>query len=680
MSEHRARGRSPTAGTTAALARAAGALVLAALAAGAGCATPEAPPLAEAIGRVKGADAPAPWRLALAPLEVRLSAAIGPSPTAEEHWSPVPLEPKLVRGILSSAAARSNAFAAIDWDRSLERFEAPPLAPEGAGRGGTGGAGEAAASRAVVRPSAIAVPPTLTARLAYLVAEPPPRGHVGGLYFERGADLLLTARVSRCSVGFVEHLSGHWANVVFLYIMWVWPAWLVADESYEARLEVEVELRAVAADRPLWTRTYRARALGELDSASRGWTFTGTLTIPGWLEPDNYRAAGERLLPYAWNEVAAELAKDLAAATLTVEEQRARGLRPAESAAVPKAGEPAERAGAPGAVTGTATAAGAAAVGGTAAAHAPGAVTRTAAATPPPARDEIEAGLPATLAVVVGAPKVLRSPILPPRFAAEEAEAVARLLVDPERGGLPPRNVSRVIEGRAPSSAYDAAPARLAVIPQLRMRAARARERDTVLVYFAGAGFALGGECWLVPRDLVASDARASAISLADIDRALGPCKARQVVVLDTSFDGEVRPGVPSRTVPPELIPGAASGPDSPVRAALERFAARHPRRVVIAAGAPGASVDALSPLGAQQQGLFTATLLAAASSDATDVDRDGTISLLEAFAAARRETGRISAASGEPQVPAMYPPGPDGEARAREVALSRAGGGAAAR
>jgi hypothetical protein len=253
------------------------------------------------------------------------------------------------------------------------------------------------------------------------------------------------------------------------------------------------------------------------------------------------------------------------------------------------------------------------------------------------------------------------------RVASDDAQAFSDFLrvsgangVSPQTGGLPGRNITTLVE-RAPSRAR--------VLETLKERASHAGPDDLLLLYYAGYGLELGGHAYLVPYDLDPEAPAESALSLAEIDRALSDCRARQVVILDASFGGRARAGEPVRTLDAVLLRSAGDEPAAPadVAADLERFARR--RTVLLGAGAKGVASE-LSPIPEDKKGLFTSRRIAAGHSEAADTDRDGVLSVQEVFGAAGRETTRLSARVGLRQVPELL--GADDEGR--KLLLARPG------
>jgi hypothetical protein len=243
------------------------------------CAAPPAPPLATALEAVPKSREPAPLRLAVGPLETAPEASLGPRGEGE-HWAPIPFDAPGARAGLVAAAAAPRAFEEV-------RFL------------------DALAEREVARGDA----PLLEGQ-AFRVPDPAPEGAVVAAAFDARADLALTLRVLRHRVRYEGRNSLFLPNIANFFFG-IWTAWLVADEQYAGEVTLDAEVRAVGTGARLWQRRYERSAVLDLDHFQRGWMLTGIFTVPAWLSADNYRAAGKVVLPYAWNEVAAALARDL---------------------------------------------------------------------------------------------------------------------------------------------------------------------------------------------------------------------------------------------------------------------------------------------------------------------------------------------------------------------------------
>jgi len=552
-----------------------------------GCASPPAPELKAALAAGSPPARASAYRVAVAPLEVAPAAALRPA-DPEDTSSPVPIDLPRLRADLTEAALASGAFdpARVEFLEALAEHERLPAEARGAVAGAAeGGRGDAAA------PSSGDDEEARPGTPAFRVPAPCPPEKVLQAAFERRADLVLTFRVRKHAVRYVERNGWFGFNIV-LYGIFVWPAWFVADEVYAAEMEVEAELRAVGSEKVLWSKVYGPggeTVTKDLDHFDRGWKLFGNITVPGSLALENYAAAGEVVLPHARNEIALALSKDLSALRADMD------------------------------------------------------------------RGPFQAGLAHTLAVCAGVGRYKRIP--EPRVATDDAAGIADVLRT--RAGTPARNVVLLTESE---------PTKERVLAAVKERAGRGGPRDTLFFYFSGYGFEAGGELYLAPHDIDPQRPTTTAISLAELDRALAGARARQVVILDTSFGGE---SGRLRTLKRDLLTGLASGPgaaprgEAAAQAALDAFARG---RVVLVGTAPGAPASEESPVPEDKRGLFTARLMDAAASPATDRDRDGVVTVAEAFEVAQKETTRLSARAGSTQVPALLA-GPGADARAAAIA-----------
>ncbi len=528
------------------------ALVLAA--AVGGCASDPAAPLDDELANVKPAARAIPVRLAIAPLEIDPQAALRPA-DEEERWSPVEPNRARLRNDMIAAVKASGAFAEVAV-LELPKKDAPAGATAGA----------------------------LPERAVYHVDPPRPAAEVLDAAFAQRADLVATFTVRRHAVHYKERNGWFVPNLVNFFT-WVWTAWFVADEQYVGELEIDAVIRATGSQKVVFRETLKAAPEKSLDHFDRGWMFTGVITVPGWLEIENYQRAAEVLIPHARNEVATALATSLTAISL----------------------------------------------GGAAIAN----------------------DLEHSRALCVGVGRYARVPDL--RVATDDAKGFASLLVAPERGGLPSRNVVLLTdrEDRA-----ETLPTRDRIVAALDRQIQGLRDRDAFYFYFSGYAFEHYGEVYLAPNDLDPRGAPLrTALPLSELGKRLERCPARQVVILDTSFGGEPPAGVALRTLRRSLLEGlpsaaAGAGAEDRARSALERFANARKGRVLLLAAEPGAPATEQSPLPADKKGLFTARLIDAASADATDRDRDGRLAIKEVFDVARAETSRLSARAGLTQTP----------------------------
>jgi len=553
-----------------ALALAAGLAAATALAA---CASPKAPPLEEVLRAAPRAERPLPYRVAIAPLEMRPEAARRPLDPGET-WSPVPVDLPALRAELEAVVRASGAFADVRFLEGLKDRERRVDLPEGDLTGAAAGAG-AAEGDGGPKPGGP----------AFLVPPPVPLSEVLDAAYGERADLVLSFKVRRHAVRYIGR-NGRFVPNVIVFCLFGWPAWFVADEQYAGELEIEAELFAVGSEKRVWTGTVAAGApdtVMDLGTFDRGWMLTGTLSVPGWLSIENYAKAGEAVLPLARNRASEALARELAALRKEAEGERFRK------------------------------------------------------------------NLQHTQALCVGA--ALCAEVTDLRYATDDAQAVHALLSEGGRATAR-RNVTLLAEGQATKAR---------VLEALGERVARAGPGDTLFLYFSGFAFEAGGEVYLTPVDIVPARPKETAIALAEVERVLGRTKARQVLVLDTSFGREAAGGVAVRTLrrdliaeglggkgaTPATVPASADG----ARAAIARLA-KAPGRAVVLASAPGADAAEISPIVKDKKGLLTARLAEAALSGETDADRDGWLSLAELFEVAKRETVRLSARSALAQTP----------------------------
>lgn len=221
-----------------------------------------------------------------------------------------------------------------------------------------------------------------------------------------------------------------------------------------------------------------------------------------------------------------------------------------------------------------------------------------------------------TLVLAVGVGRYLDPNRLPPlAWAAEDAAAVAQAVR---------------ARGEAPEHALvlaDADATLAAVGSAIAAHLGRAREGDTVLVYFAAYGTrGADGSPALLLHDS-APDART--LPLEALARALADVRGDKLLVLDASFDGRGR-----------SLAGGAAAPGSDDARALEAV----PSLATVLAAGPGEPA-----LGAEHEGhgLLTAHLLAALAPD----DK-GTRTARDVFASVRPRVVHDAAILGERQNP----------------------------
>jgi hypothetical protein len=243
-----------------------------------GCASTEAVSVDEAVKATPRPAQPTSLRVALAPVEVDPAAALAPA-SDKEHWSPVPVDPAAMKQAIHAAAAGSGAFRTESAVLALETrgTEAPATAPAG---------------------------------YAFGVPAAAPLDKTFDEAFDKNADLVLTLRVRKNSVRYVERNSWYVPNL-FNFFFNIWPAWFVADERYGGDVEVDAMLRGVGSEKVVWKKSYAATVEKDVRELDRGWMFLGTLTVPGYLDLENYVQAGSMVLPHARNEIARQVAADL---------------------------------------------------------------------------------------------------------------------------------------------------------------------------------------------------------------------------------------------------------------------------------------------------------------------------------------------------------------------------------
>ncbi len=200
----------------------------------------------------------------------------------------------------------------------------------------------------------------------------------------------------------------------------------------------------------------------------------------------------------------------------------------------------------------------------------------------------------------------------PLKFAARDADAIADVLAGSTGAQLEHMIVLR-----------DAAATRLRILDALRTLRSQAAEEDAVVIFFSGHGTTgLGPDgqthYYLIPHDGRLDDLASTSLRDDVVEELAGQIPAKQVVILlDACFSG--------RAGPMARVKGL-SGPSPAQHAGLFVEAAQG--RVVISASRPDQpSVE--DPV--RKQGVFTSFLVEALAGKA-DLDRDGRITVLEAF------------------------------------------------
>ncbi|MBI4570117.1 MAG: caspase family protein [Planctomycetes bacterium] len=231
--------------------------------------------------------------------------------------------------------------------------------------------------------------------------------------------------------------------------------------------------------------------------------------------------------------------------------------------------------------------------------------------------------------------------------AAADADRVAAWLQTRDGGGLTPEKI-KVLTGPQATRAN--------VAEALAGVAARAQPPDVVVVYFAGNGAVdKEGACYLLCHDAAPGDLAATALPLSWLAERLDALQARHVVVaLDAAFDDPQ--GARCLAAGGER---SAAGAEA-VAGALRLLAGS--RRAVLAAASPGQGALEHPGLG----GLFSYFLISGHTRTGgddhqrADRDRDGVVTLAEAFEFCRDRTRDQALLTAVDQRPALY-----GEARA---------------
>ncbi|GIW70722.1 MAG: hypothetical protein KatS3mg102_0264 [Planctomycetota bacterium] len=127
----------------------------------------------------------------------------------------------------------------------------------------------------------------------------------------QNADVLLRLRLQRAEVRFAGLNQPLYAlNWGVWFMFWI-PSWWVADERYALAMEGELELLGVRSERVLWRQRLAVEVERSLDDFDRGLVFPGLPYLPGWLDEDNLRLAGQVLAPYATNQLLLEVLRAL---------------------------------------------------------------------------------------------------------------------------------------------------------------------------------------------------------------------------------------------------------------------------------------------------------------------------------------------------------------------------------
>lgn len=218
-------------------------------------------------------------------------------------------------------------------------------------------------------------------------------------------------------------------------------------------------------------------------------------------------------------------------------------------------------------------------------------------------------------ALVIGVgnyPRTGTGTVPPLEFAARDADAVADVLGGGTRAHR--QHMTLLRDGEA---------TRARILDALRALRSKAAEEDVVVVFFSGHGTTGQGpdgrtHYYLIPHDGRLEDLSGTALRDDVVEELASQIPAKQVVVLlDTCFSGQA--GLMAR-----VKGSSGSSPAQPAGLFVEAAQGR----VVISASRPDQpSIE--DPV--RKQGVFTSFLVEALAGGA-DLDRDGRITVLEAF------------------------------------------------
>lgn len=214
-------------------------------------------------------------------------------------------------------------------------------------------------------------------------------------------------------------------------------------------------------------------------------------------------------------------------------------------------------------------------------------------------------------AVIVGISRYANVPALPPAVRVD-AEDVAALLVDPERGGFDPANVEVLLDSAATTSA----------VQRALCASAELSPDEPHLFFFSGHGHRsphrLGERSWLLTAESELGDLATTAFSATDLQDLLNAIPSRrQVVILDACHAAAVGIGKGMTASLPAGIGGGA----------LDQLVRGSGKALLQSCRAEEVSVV----LPGHWNSLFTATLLEALRGAAQDRG-DGYVRVLDVF------------------------------------------------
>jgi len=264
-----------------------------------------------------------------------------------------------------------------------------------------------------------------------------------------------------------------------------------------------------------------------------------------------------------------------------------------------------------------------------------------------------EGGATYVLVVGVNAYADARIPAL--RFAESDARAVYAFFATEKRSPTVRDRVTLLV-------GKDATRAGILRAIRERLQQRAARPEDTVILYFAGHGFADAQTTYLAPSDARLGDLPETAISSETLAEYWGRVRAgRKVVVLDACHAGGIESvrGIGGVALAPLAAPVAGAAGATP----------EGPLSLNIAATGPSELSTEDPDLG---QGVFTIALLKGLRGEA-DADGDGVVLDAELARFLASEVPALAASAGGRQTPSSKRVGPEAAA----IALSRSPGAA---
>lgn len=221
-------------------------------------------------------------------------------------------------------------------------------------------------------------------------------------------------------------------------------------------------------------------------------------------------------------------------------------------------------------------------------------------------------------------------------YCGRDAAELASLFEDPACGGYDTRQI-RLLTDSAPQRSWK--PTYSNVITEIERLARAADERDTILFGFFGHGMAVDGVSYLFLQDSSVGSPSKTALALDDVQKTLQGSKARaKVLILDACHSGSL----PGRA-------GAASMSETFAEKLFEGLVQSEGWAVLSACKQNERSYEDPE----KQHGVFTSYLLDGLKG-AADTDRDGLISITDAYDYAKLHTRRWAFDNGREQQPEL--------------------------